>query len=124
MSLKLSLFSGIALIAFAAQAFTETKIPQAQDPYFKSAAEQLAQRMALVPNTGKAKNVILMIGDGMGIPMITARRIYDGEKKKIDGVSNKLAFEIMPYSALSRTYSADAQVTDSAPLRYGDKHWC
>ena len=115
MSPKFSLLTGIALIAFAAQAVAETKIPQAQDPYFKSAAEQLAQRMALVPNTGKAKNVILMIGDGMGIPMITASRIYDGEKKKIDGVSNKLAFETLPYSALSRTYSADAQVTDSAP---------
>ena len=115
MSPKFSLLTGIALIAFAAQAVAETKIPQAQDPYFKSAAEQLAQRMALVPNTGKAKNVILMIGDGMGIPMITASRIYDGEMKKIDGVSNKLAFETLPYSALSRTYSADAQVTDSAP---------
>lgn len=112
---KLFLLSGIALIAVTTQVFAETTLPQAQDPYFKSAADQLAQRMALVPNTGKAKNVILMIGDGMGIPMITASRIYDGEKKKVDGVSNKLAFETLPYSALSRTYSADAQVTDSAP---------
>ena len=115
MSPKLSLLSGIALIACTVQVFAESKTPQAQDPYFKSAAEQLAQRMALVPNTGKAKNIILMIGDGMGIPMITASRIYDGEQKKVDGVSNKLAFETLPYAALSRTYSADAQVTDSAP---------
>jgi alkaline phosphatase len=112
---KFPLLTSIALFAYAAQVFAETKIPQSQDPYFKSAAEQLAQRMALVPNTGKAKNIILMIGDGMGIPMVTASRIYDGEKKKIDGVSNKLAFETLPYSALSRTYSTDAQVTDSAP---------
>ena len=115
MSTKLSLISSIALLALNVHSFAETKLPQANDPYFISAEEQLAQRMALVPNTGKAKNIILMIGDGMGIPMITASRIYDGEKKKVDGVSNKLAFEILPYSALSRTYSADAQVTDSAP---------
>ncbi len=112
--------SRILITCFTALAFTASSqaqmvLPQANDPYFKSAAEQLAQRMKLVPNTGKAKNIILMIGDGMGIPMITASRIRGGELAGKDGVSNKLAMELLPYAALSRTYSADAQVTDSAP---------
>jgi alkaline phosphatase len=57
----------------------------------------------------------LMIGDGMGVTTVTAARIYDGQKKGVDGVSNKLVMEQLPYAAFSRTYSADALVTDSAP---------
>ena len=40
---------------------------------------------------------------------------YAGQKQGRDGVSNKLTMETFPYSALSRTYSHDSQVTDSAP---------
>jgi alkaline phosphatase len=115
MTFKYLLSTGIALTTISSSALAGQILPQSNDPYFMSAEAQMAERAKLVPNTGKAKNVILMIGDGMGIPMITASRIYDGQLKKQDGVSNKLAFEAMPYSALSRTYSADAQVTDSAP---------
>jgi alkaline phosphatase len=109
------LFAGVALATLNGSALAQQALPQAADPYFKSAEAQLAERMALAPNTGKAKNIILMIGDGMGIAMITASRIYEGQKNGKDGVTNKLAFESFPYLALSRTYSADAQVTDSAP---------
>jgi len=115
MNFKTLLLTGFAIVSLSARAMAQEALPQANDPYFKSAAAQLAERAKLVPNTGKAKNVILMIGDGMGIPMITASRIRGGELQGKDGVSNKLAFETLPYTALSRTYSADAQVTDSAP---------
>ena len=33
------------------------------------------------PAEPKAKNVILFIGDGMGISTITAARIYEGQKR-------------------------------------------
>ena len=115
MELQKMLFSGAALLAVSTSAFAQQALPQANDPYFKSAQAQLNERLALKPNTGAAKNIILLIGDGMGIAMVTASRIYDGQKRGVDGVSNKLAFETLPYSALSRTYSTDAQVTDSAP---------
>lgn len=115
MTLTRLLLSGAALLAISTPVFAQQALPQANDPYFKSAQAQLNERLALKPDTGTAKNIILMIGDGMGIPMITASRIYDGQKRGADGVSNKLAFETLPYAALSRTYSADAQVTDSAP---------
>jgi alkaline phosphatase len=115
MELKQALTNCIVTFVLTSSAFAQQVLPQANDPYFKSAAAQMAERLALQPNTGTAKNIILMIGDGMGIPMVTASRIYDGQKRGVDGVSNKLAFEPFPYLALSRTYSADAQVTDSAP---------
>ena len=32
----------------------------------------------------RAKNVILFIGDGMGVSTLTAARIYDGQKRGVD----------------------------------------
>ncbi|KAI8795374.1 alkaline phosphatase, tissue-nonspecific isozyme [Biomphalaria glabrata] len=66
------------------------------------------------PNFKKAHNLILMIGDGMGLSTITAGRIYQGQKKGKSGEENKLAFEQFPYLALSKTYNVDRQVPDSA----------
>lgn len=62
----------------------------------------------------RARNVILFIGDGMGVSTLTAARIYDGQKRGVDGASNLLSFEAFPDLALVRTYSADSLVTDSA----------
>ena len=61
-----------------------------------------------------ARNVILFIGDGMGVSTLTAARIYQGQQNGIDGASNTLSFERFPNLALVRTYSADNLVTDSA----------
>lgn len=62
----------------------------------------------------RAKNVILFVGDGMGVSTLTAARIYDGQQRGVDGASNRLSFEQFPNLALVRTYSADSIVTDSA----------
>lgn len=62
----------------------------------------------------KAKNVILFIGDGMGISTITAARIYDGQKRGETGEENSLSFEKFPNVALVKTYNTNAQVPDSA----------
>jgi alkaline phosphatase len=90
-------------------------LPQSADPYYTDAEDQIEATLALKPNTTQARNVILFVGDGMGITTVTASRIYQGQKAKRDGVSNKLVFESLPWSAFSRTYSHDSQVTDSAP---------
>ena len=86
---------------------------QATDPYYQSAEAAVTGRMAddFAPS---AKNVILFVGDGMGISTITAARIYAGQTQGADGESYKLAMETLPYAALSRTYSHDYQVADSA----------
>lgn len=62
----------------------------------------------------KAKNVILFIGDGMGISTITAARIFDGQSKGGNGEDNSLSFETFPNLALVKTYNLDSQVADSA----------
>ena len=70
--------------------------------------------VAKVPAPAKAKNVILFIGDGMGISTITAARIYDGQKRGETGEENSLSFEKFPNVALVKTYNTNAQVPDSA----------
>ncbi|HVE58189.1 MAG TPA: alkaline phosphatase, partial [Pyrinomonadaceae bacterium] len=64
---------------------------------------------------GKAKNVILFIGDGMGVSTLTASRILEGQLRGESGEENRLSFEEFPFSALSKTYSANQQTSDSAP---------
>ena len=90
-------------------------LPQAQDSYFVAGAAELQQQLANQPITGRAKNIILFVGDGNSIPTTTAARILDGQLRGIDGESNNLAVDNFPYVGLSKTYSHDGQVSDSAP---------
>lgn len=62
----------------------------------------------------RAKNVILFIGDGMGVSTVTAARIYDGQTRGESGEENVLSFERFPNVALVKTYNANQQVPDSA----------
>lgn len=59
---------------------------------------------------GHAKNVIVFIGDGMGMSTITAARIYKGQLAGKFGEENQLAFEQFPNVGLSKTYNVDKQV--------------
>lgn len=113
MKCLVSLATVVTLAAGSSQA--QTPLPQASDAYFRSAQSALEARLSVVPNTGRAKNVILFIGDGMGIATVTAARIYEGQRRGEDGESNRLAMERLPYAALSKTYTHDFQVADSAP---------
>jgi alkaline phosphatase len=58
---------------------------------------------------GEAKNVIFFLGDGMGPVTTTAARLW---KYKEEGTLN---MHTLPYTARVKTYSLDAQTTDSAP---------
>lgn len=61
-----------------------------------------------------AKNVILFVGDGMGVSTITAARIFDGQSQGKMGEEHQLAFEKFDHLALIKTYNTNAQVPDSA----------
>ena len=91
-----------------------TQLPQqADDAYYTAAAASVDARIA-ARGVKPAKNVILFIGDGMGISTITAARIYAGQSAGEDGESHHLAMDELPYSALSKTYSHNFQIADSA----------
>ncbi|MGB3470178.1 MAG: alkaline phosphatase [Erythrobacter sp.] len=78
------------------------------------ASPRVAAQPAPAPVPAKAKNVILFIGDGMGISTITAARIYAGQKRGETGEENVLSFENFDNVALVKTYNTNAQVPDSA----------
>jgi alkaline phosphatase len=59
----------------------------------------------------RAKNVIVFIGDGMGMSTITAARIYKGQRTGKSGEENQLSFEHFPNVGLSKTYNVDKQVS-------------
>jgi alkaline phosphatase len=65
-------------------------------------------------STPVARNVILFIGDGMGVSTVTAIRILDGQNKGMPGEENVLSFERFPHVALSKTYEINLQVGESA----------
>lgn len=83
--------------------------------WLNDGAASLAAAKKVVPNVKRAKNIILFVGDGMGVSTVSAARIFEGQQKGVDGERNKLAFEKLPYVALSKTYSANQQTSDSAP---------
>ena len=57
----------------------------------------------------KPKNIIFFLGDGMGMTTMTAARIY------AVGEDGELTMDTLPETAFVKTFSNDAQVTDSAP---------
>jgi len=88
--------------------------PREADPWFASGREAVAAARDHVALPRRARNVILFVGDGMGIATVTAARILEGQRRGEPGEENRLAFERLPFVALSKTYSTDAQVSDSA----------
>ena len=65
--------------------------------------------------TAPAKNVILFVGDGMGVAVITAARIERGSRQGLDNPADgRLRLDAAPHVSLVRTASADRLVTDSA----------
>lgn len=63
---------------------------------------------------GGARNVVLFLGDGMGISTITAARILAGQQAGASGEENTLSFEEFPITGLIKTYNVDSQTADSA----------
>ncbi|KQM97777.1 hypothetical protein ASE85_12840 [Sphingobium sp. Leaf26] len=76
---------------------------------------ELERIKADAPVIGKARNVILFIGDGMGVATLTAARIHQGQRQGLDGESFVPAMDRLSNTALVKTYSHDGQVSDSAP---------
>lgn len=90
-----------------------------KDQWWADGRAALEARLKVVNRPKRAKNVILMVGDGMGIATITAARIFDGQRPidgraPASGEENSLAWDRMTNTALVKTYNSNAQVPDSA----------
>ena len=112
----------IGLAAFASLAVQAQQAPLVQGPesvhdWYRAgnAFVERSKRQADDDRPRRAKNVILFVGDGMGVSTMTAARILEGQMKGKPGEENRLSFETFPNSAFSKTYSWDQQTSDSAP---------
>ncbi|MFT7287806.1 MAG: alkaline phosphatase [Halieaceae bacterium] len=83
---------------------------QLSSPWYRDAAA----RVERVKADGEARNVILFVGDGMGISTVTAARILAGQRKGNPGEENRLSFENFPVTGLIKTYNVNSQTPDSA----------
>ncbi|XP_049321617.1 alkaline phosphatase, intestinal, tandem duplicate 1 [Astyanax mexicanus] len=108
--LQLLFCCGSAAAAAEAGAEWET------DPSFwnDQARRTLEDALKLRPRVHRAKNIILFVGDGMGVSTVSAARILRGQMEGHSGEETVLAMDSFPYLALSKTYSVDKQVADSA----------
>ena len=62
----------------------------------------------LIPVKNKAKNIILLISDGMSLTQVSSYRLLKG------GPNERIAVDTFPVSGIVLTHSKDAIVTDSA----------
>ncbi|NRD74989.1 alkaline phosphatase [Shewanella sp. VB17] len=88
----------------------------AVNEWYVAGQNTVAQAAELTINNeaGAAKNIILFVGDGMGVSTITAARILEGQLKGETGEENSLSFETLPHLGLAKTYNVDGQTPDSA----------
>ena len=72
------------------------------DPNYwnQKAKNALNRRLNEKPIVDRAKNVILFVGDGMGITTITPARILKGQLQNRSGEEAILKFEDFPYVSL------------------------
>ncbi|KAH8365941.1 hypothetical protein KR093_007591 [Drosophila rubida] len=81
---------------------------ETQDYWLSASKRHILEKLNYVRNERRAKNIILFLGDGMGLATLAAARSYVG------GEEQKLSFEEFPYTGLSKTYCVDKIVPDSA----------
>ncbi|NXU82037.1 PPBI1 phosphatase, partial [Oreotrochilus melanogaster] len=84
------------------------------DYWNEGARKRLESVLASQLAAQRAKNMILFMGDGMGLSTMSAARIYKGQLAGSSGEESVLAMETFPHVALAKTYTIDRQVPDSA----------
>uniref|UniRef100_A0A8C8AUQ1 Alkaline phosphatase n=1 Tax=Otus sunia TaxID=257818 RepID=A0A8C8AUQ1_9STRI len=108
----------LLLLLLLAQLCSPSLVPEREkDPeYWRGQAQETlrdALRLQRL-NQNVAKNLILFLGDGMGVSTVTAARILKGQLQNRKGEESLLEMDKFPYVALAKTYNTNAQVPDSA----------
>ena len=90
--------------------------PRVESPdFWRAEGRRILARAQRPPNSHtRARNVILFVGDGMGIASVTAAHILQGQQRGQRGEENLLSFERFPSTAFAKTYTVDMQTSESA----------
>jgi alkaline phosphatase len=108
-------FNSRAATALLTTAAFAQDVPQMDSQWYTDAQTTLQEMLARQPNTGRAKNVILLIADGNGVGTNHAIRLFEGQETGKLGEEHVLSYETFPNLALVKTYNINAQTPDSAP---------
>jgi alkaline phosphatase len=102
----------------AAAGHWRVEVPQIQRPqgespgwWYRSGAAHAAANGAMA---GRAKNVIVFLGDGMSLTTVAAARILEGQRNGQPGEEHLLSWEHFPQTGFAKTYNTDSQTPDSA----------
>lgn len=106
--------AALKLISSTILGLSSAALLSACSPPTTSVSTSVPSKTSKATTKNQAKNVILFIGDGMGISTITAARIFDGQSQGKKGEEHQLAFDSFENIALIKTYNTNAQVPDSA----------
>lgn len=88
--------------------------PEWENDWKRMGQDSLRHALERIKNDKMAKNVIMFLGDGMGIATVTAGRVYVGQLHGKPGEDWQLTFDKFPDVALCKTYNVNYQVPDSA----------
>ncbi|NWI44896.1 PPBN protein, partial [Picathartes gymnocephalus] len=88
----------------------------------KGARRRLELALGLQPAAQRAKNIILFMGDGMGLSTMSAARIYKGQLAGGSGEESVLAMETFPHMALAKVSGAVLGGTLLLPLLETPRH--
>jgi hypothetical protein len=64
--------------------------------------DDLQRQLSLVPVTGVARNVIIFIGDGMGVATEAAARILLAQERIVHPSDATLSWDSLPYTGVAR----------------------
>ncbi|XP_075231437.1 alkaline phosphatase-like [Lycorma delicatula] len=76
--------------------------------------KRLADADAMRRSRPSARNVVFLVGDGLGISTLTAARILKGQRLGQTGEETYLAWDEFPALALAKTYNLDGQIGESS----------
>lgn len=107
-------FSTLFALVASASSYAAMPSYQSNSSWYNDGQNLIKQKLNAPKPKTKAKNIILFIGDGMGISTQTAARILEGQQRGQTGEENQLSFEKFPYTALVKTYNTNQQTPDSA----------
>lgn len=76
-------------------------LSEPRQDWSKVSMDQLYEALQSRPKLGVAKNVILFLGDGMGISNVMASRVYNAQRLGKKFRDAQMSFEKFPYLGLS-----------------------
>lgn len=112
---KAPLAIAMAMMTVSGATLAQSTAPATGEEWFEQGQHALKETKHILPNLRRAKNVVLFVGDGMGVSTVTASRILEGQLKGVDGEFSRLSFENFPHLAMAVTASHNQQTSDSAP---------